>query len=78
MNNHEALYIVDAVSSLGGDKVEVDNYGIDICITGSQKCLAAPPGLSAITLSDEAWDVVESTDSKTYYLDLKNIEKVKV
>lgn len=78
LNNHEALYIVDAVSSLGGDKVEVDNYGIDICITGSQKCLAAPPGLSAITLSDEAWDVVESTDSKTYYLDLKNIEKVKV
>lgn len=77
LNNHEALYIVDAVSSLGGDKVEVDNYGIDICITGSQKCLAAPPGLSAITLSDEAWDVVESTDSKTYYLDLKKYRESK-
>ncbi|RBQ23460.1 2-aminoethylphosphonate--pyruvate transaminase [Candidatus Methanobinarius endosymbioticus] len=71
MKNYDALYIVDTVSSLGGDKVDVDKYGIDICVTGSQKCLAAPPGLSAITLNDDAWKVIDNIDSKTYYLDMK-------
>ena len=75
MKNYDALYIVDTVSSLGGDRVDVDNYGIDICVTGSQKCLAAPPGMAAITLSDEAWKVIDSVDSKTYYLDMKKYRK---
>src|SRR5690606_19154036 len=50
MSDYDALYVVDTVSSLGGDEVDVDGYGIDICVTGSQKCLAAPPGMAAITL----------------------------
>ncbi len=75
MKNYDALYIVDTVSSLGGDRVDVDNYGIDICVTGSQKCLAAPPGLAAITLNDEAWKVIDNTDSNTYYLDMKKYKK---
>ena len=75
MKNYDALYIVDTVSSLGGDRVDVDKYGIDICVTGSQKCLAAPPGMAAITLSDEAWKVIDSVDSKTYYLDMKKYRK---
>jgi aspartate aminotransferase-like enzyme len=75
MKNYDALYIVDTVSSLGGDRVDVDKYGIDICFTGSQKCLAAPPGMAAITLSDDAWKVVDSVNSKTYYLDMKKYRK---
>ncbi|MDR0911515.1 MAG: alanine--glyoxylate aminotransferase family protein [Methanobrevibacter sp.] len=75
MDNYDALYIVDTVSSLGGDYVDVDKYKIDICFTGSQKCLAAPPGMAAITLSDDAWKVVDSVDSNTYYLDLKKYRK---
>jgi aspartate aminotransferase-like enzyme len=55
MSDYDALYVVDTVSSLGGDEVDVDGYGIDICVTGSQKCLAAPPGMAAITFSDDAW-----------------------
>ena len=70
MKNYDALLIVDTVSSLGGDYVDVDKYGIDVCFTGSQKCLAAPPGLAAITLNDEAWKATENVDSHTYYLNL--------
>ncbi|MCL2157318.1 MAG: alanine--glyoxylate aminotransferase family protein [Methanobrevibacter sp.] len=75
MKNYDALFIVDAVSSLGGDRVEVDKFGIDICVTGSQKCLAAPPGMAAITLSEDAWKVIDKVDSKTYYLDMKKYKK---
>ncbi|OWT32437.1 aminotransferase [Methanobrevibacter sp. 87.7] len=71
MKNYDALYVVDTVSSLAGDNVEVDKYGIDVCVTGSQKCLAAPPGLSAITLSDDAWKAVENVDAQTYYFNMK-------
>ena len=75
LSDYDALYIVDTVSSLGGDEVDVDGFGIDICVTGSQKCLAAPPGLAAITLSDDAWKVVDKTESNTYYLNLKKYRK---
>lgn len=75
MKNYDALYVVDTVSSLGGDYVDVDKFGIDVCVTGSQKCLAAPPGMAAITLSEDAWKAVDNVDSKTYYLDMKAYRK---
>ena len=75
LKDYDALYVVDTVSSLGGADVQVDNYGIDMCVTGSQKCLAAPPGMAAITLNDDAWDVVDKTESKSYYLDMKSYRK---
>ncbi|MDR3222282.1 MAG: alanine--glyoxylate aminotransferase family protein [Methanobrevibacter sp.] len=75
LKNYDALYVVDTVSSLGGDHVDVDKYGIDICFTGSQKCLAAPPGMAAITVSDDGWKVIDEVDSSTYYLDLKKYRK---
>ncbi len=75
LKDYDTLFIVDTVSSLGGDNVEVDNYGLDICLTGSQKCLAAPPGMAAITLNDDAWDAINKNDSSTYYLDLKKMLK---
>ncbi|MGL4669106.1 MAG: pyridoxal-phosphate-dependent aminotransferase family protein [Methanobacteriaceae archaeon] len=75
MKNYDALYVVDTVSSLAGDEVDVDGYGIDICVTGSQKCLAAPPGMAAITLNDEAWKVVDSVEPRNYYLNMKQYRK---
>ena len=75
MKNYDTLYIVDTVSSLGGDYVDVDKYGIDVCVTGSQKCLAAPPGMAAITLSDEAWACVDKVETNTFYLDMKAARK---
>jgi aspartate aminotransferase-like enzyme len=75
VKDYDTLYVVDTVSSLGGDDVFVDGYNIDICVTGSQKCLAAPPGMSAITLSDDAWKVVDETPTSSYYLDMKRYRK---
>jgi len=75
VKDYDALYVVDTVSSLGGDDVFVDGYNIDICVTGSQKCLAAPPGMAALTLSDDAWKVVDNTPTSTYYLDMKRYRK---
>lgn len=75
MKDYDALYIVDTVSSLGGDEVKVDDFGIDVCVTGSQKCLAAPPGMAAITLSDDAWSKVENVTPYGFYLDMKAYKK---
>ena len=75
LKDFDALYIVDTVSSLGGDDVQVDNFDIDMCVTGSQKCLAAPPGMAAITLNEDAWNVIDKIKSKTYYLDMKKYRK---
>lgn len=75
MKDTDALFVVDTVSSLAGDTVKVDEYGIDICLSGSQKCIAAPPGMSMLTLSDDAWNVVDKVESPTYYLNMKKMRK---
>jgi aspartate aminotransferase-like enzyme len=65
----DILFIVDAVSILGGDYLPVDEWGVDICIAGSQKCLACPPGLSMVSVSEKAWKIIEET-ARPYYFDL--------
>lgn len=75
MKDYDTLFVVDTVSSLAGDNVQVDGYGLDICLSGSQKCIAAPPGMAAITVSDDAWNVMDKVDSPTYYLDMKKMRK---
>ncbi|MDH5769752.1 MAG: alanine--glyoxylate aminotransferase family protein [Candidatus Bathyarchaeota archaeon] len=66
------LLIVDAISILGGDELPTDKWGVDICVTGVQKCLACPPGLALISVSEKAWQVIEETkNKKVYYFDLK-------
>jgi alanine-glyoxylate transaminase / serine-glyoxylate transaminase / serine-pyruvate transaminase len=67
-----ALLIVDAVATLGGVRLPVDDLGIDICFSGSQKCLSAPPGLAPITVSDRALDRIASrrTPVQSWYFDL--------
>lgn len=51
----DVLLVVDAVSSIGGMDLRVDEWGIDICISASQKCLEAPPGLALVSVSERAW-----------------------
>ncbi|MEM3614212.1 MAG: alanine--glyoxylate aminotransferase family protein, partial [Nitrososphaerales archaeon] len=55
-----AFYIVDAISILGGDELPVDELGVDICIAGSQKCLAAPPGVVIVSVSNKVKKYLES------------------
>ncbi|MFA4877146.1 MAG: alanine--glyoxylate aminotransferase family protein [Methanoregula sp.] len=70
---HDALFIMDGITSIGGDTVEVDRWGVDIAITGSQKCFAAPAGLAMVSVSSRAWERV--TKNPPYYLDLAAYKK---
>ena len=72
-----ALFLVDAVTSLGGIPVEADAWGIDLLYSGTQKCLSCPPGLSPVTFSDRAAEVLMNRKSKvqSWYLDLTMIQQ---
>ena len=72
---HDALFMVDAVTSLGGNEVAVDEWHIDYCYSATQKCLACPPGLSPVALSPRAHEAVKSRKIKptSWYLDLSLI-----
>ncbi|MCD6411037.1 MAG: alanine--glyoxylate aminotransferase family protein [Thermoplasmata archaeon] len=73
---HDVLLVVDGITSVGGIDVPVDKLGIDICITGSQKCVAAPAGLALLSISERALE--EMHDNGTYYLNLKKyVEKIR-
>ncbi len=71
------LLVVDAVTTLGGYELKVDDWGIDVCYASSQKCLSAPPGLSPITVSSKAMDTLRArkTMVQSFYLDLLLLEK---
>ena len=69
------LLVVDAISILGGDKLPVDEWNIDVCVTGSQKCIACPPGLAMVSVSQKAWEKIEKTEKRTTYFDLTRIKE---
>ena len=68
-----ALLVLDTVTSLGGHPVAVDEWGVDACYSGSQKCLGAPSGLAPFTLSDRALErlAARPTPPSSYYLDAR-------
>ncbi|MCH9686433.1 MAG: alanine--glyoxylate aminotransferase family protein [Deltaproteobacteria bacterium] len=69
---HGALMVVDTVASLGGTEFDTAGWGVDVAYTGAQKCISAPPGLSPITFSPRAMEVVRQrkTPCASWYLDL--------
>lgn len=71
-HKHDCIVIVDAVTSLGGTPLEVDAWGIDAIYSGTQKCLSAPPGLSPVSFSERAAEVIKNRKSKvqSWFLDL--------
>ncbi len=72
---NDLFLIVDAISSFLADEFNMSALGVDIMITGSQKALACPPGISIIVMSKRALSRIEKTDSKCLYLDLKSALK---
>jgi len=72
LKGSESLYLVDTVTSLGGIDICVDEWGIDVLYSGTQKCLSCPPGLSPVTFSDRAAEVLKKRKNKVpnWYLDL--------
>jgi aspartate aminotransferase-like enzyme len=63
------LYIVDAITSVGGLPLNIDDWGVDVAISCTQKCIAAPPGASFLSVSERAYEHLHSENS--YYLDIK-------
>jgi aspartate aminotransferase-like enzyme len=68
--DHQALLVVDAVSSLGGVPFAMDKWGVDVVVTASQKCLKAPPGLAFVSFSSRAKEKAAANKSRSYYFDL--------
>ena len=74
----DTLILVDAVSSLGGVKIETDAWGVDFILTSSQKCLALPPGMSFAAVSDRALKKAETVENRGWYFDLLRLEKHRI
>lgn len=70
---HGVVFIVDAVSSLGGVPYDMDGWQVDLCASATQKCLGAPPGMAPIAVSDRAWEFIDRVKSSQHgwYSDLR-------
>ena len=71
----DVVFIVDTVSSAAGTKIEVDDWGIDICLTSTQKALGLPPGMALCTFSNKAKERAEKVKNRGGYLDLLALYK---
>ena len=74
----DTLILVDAVSSMGGVKIETDAWGLDFVLTSSQKCFAMPPGMSFAAVSDRALEKAETVENRGWYFDLLRYEKHRI
>ncbi|MBN2251562.1 MAG: alanine--glyoxylate aminotransferase family protein [Candidatus Altiarchaeota archaeon] len=79
VKKYDVSFLVDTVSSMGGVKIEVDELGIDVCLFGTQKCMALPPGLAACSVSERALEKAASITYRGHYFDFlaykKSMEK---
>jgi alanine-glyoxylate transaminase/serine-glyoxylate transaminase/serine-pyruvate transaminase len=77
VHKHNALLIVDAVTSLGGHELSIDEWGIDACYSGTQKCLSCPPGLAPVTFGERALTRMDARKTKpqSWYLDVAMLRK---
>lgn len=76
VHRHGALLLIDCVTSLGGLPLKIDDWGIDIAYSGTQKCLSCPPGLAPVTVGPRAREALHQRKTKVanWYLDLSMIE----
>jgi aspartate aminotransferase-like enzyme len=72
----DALLVVDAITGLGATNFDVDGWGIDVIIGGSQKAVMVPPGVAYLAVSERAWQRMESAKNPRYYFDLRKERKV--
>ena len=71
----EALLVVDAITGLGTQRIDMDAWGVDVVIGGSQKAVMIPPGLAYLAVSQRAWDRMEASYNPRYYFDLRKERK---
>ncbi len=72
---YDVMFLADTVTSLGGVPVDIDDNGVDLAFSGTQKCLSCPPGLAPITFGEKAYETLKNRKSKvqSWYLDLSMI-----
>jgi alanine-glyoxylate transaminase/serine-glyoxylate transaminase/serine-pyruvate transaminase len=77
VHEHGALFLVDTVTSLGGCPVKVDEWGMDVVYSGTQKCLSCPPGMAPITFSPVAEKALDAREAKvqSWYLDMTMVRR---
>ena len=71
----KTLLVVDGITGLGTTHFDVDGWGIDVLIGGSQKAVMIPPGLAYLSVSEKAWAAMETTKNPRYYFDLRKERK---
>ena len=69
-SRNDSYYVVDGVSIIGGEELHMDKWGIDVCVSGAQKALAAPPGISPIAISPKAKKFMIANPPPTFYFNL--------
>lgn len=74
-NYPDVLLLVDAVSCAGGVEIKADEWGVDVCLTSSQKALALPPGLALCSVSDRAMERARSVPNRGWYFDFLQYDK---
>ena len=78
VKKYDSLFIIDAVSALGCLKLDVDEYGVDVAVAGSQKGLMCPPGLSLISMSDRAWLETQKSRIAKFYFDFGKYKNLRM
>jgi aspartate aminotransferase-like enzyme len=76
MRGSDSLLVVDAITGLGTTHLDVDGWGVDVIIGGSQKAVMVPPGVAYLAVSERAWQRMESAKNPRYYFDLRKERKV--
>jgi aspartate aminotransferase-like enzyme len=71
----DAIFVVDAITGLGTMPLDIDGWGLDVCISGSQKSFMIPPGLAFLSVSPKAWRHAATADLPHYYFNLKKEKK---
>jgi aspartate aminotransferase-like enzyme len=72
---HDALVLVDGVSTIGGMPFAFDDWGVDVAVVASQKCLMSSPGLSWVAMSERAWAATETSTLPRNYWDLRAVRE---
>lgn len=76
VRNYDAVFVVDAVSSIVGTPLYMDEWGIDLVATGGQKALMLPPGNALVTVSEKGWAAINRHQCPSFYLDLKKYREL--
>jgi aspartate aminotransferase-like enzyme len=71
----DAIFVVDAITGIGTMPLDIDGWGLDIVVGGSQKAFMIPPGLAFVSISEKAWKLSESSKAPRFYFDLKREKK---